>query len=151
MLFQHERGGHHYSTKLCKCRGYEPELIVTTQYHKHFIPAAYAEALKVIRSLVRPLFHISEREDMFLTLGIHPDHRAAIRVVFRDIIYDVISEVVVIIAMNFKFDQDALVVVFFIHISKIYFSSHDSSFKYRQNLGAAFSVQEIGAYADKLQ
>ena len=100
MLLQHEGRGNHDRADLCQRRRDEPELVVAAQHDKDVIAALDALIDQEVRRLVGPALHVREREDVLLALGIAPNHRAAVGVVHRDVVDDVVAEVEVVGIMD---------------------------------------------------
>ena len=100
VLLQHEGSGDHDRADLCQRRRDEPELIVAAQHDEDVITALDALIDQEVRRLVGPALHVGEREDVLLAFGIAPDHRTAIRVIYRDVVDDVVAEVEVVGIVN---------------------------------------------------
>ena len=73
---------------------------MAAQHDKDVIAALDALIDQEVRRLVGPALHVREREDVLLALGIAPNHRAAVGVVHRDVVDDVVAEVEVVGIMD---------------------------------------------------
>ena len=72
---------------------HKPELIVTAKNDHNVIALGDAVLCEVISGFVGPLLHVRESEDVLFSSGIAPYHSTTVRIVYRDVINDVVPEI----------------------------------------------------------
>ena len=119
VLLEHERCRNHDGAEFGERGCHEPELVMAAQDHHDHVALTHAVRSKVVRRLVRPAFHVGEREQMLLAFRVAPHHGAAIGVVVRDVVHHVIAEVEGIGALHLEIGEHALLVVGFLAVTQI--------------------------------